>query len=147
MVFTSLLARRLYGVCVALSLGFGSMVLWGGATRFSGPAWEGPRRVGAFIHHEGDAWVTFGMAFLLYGLALLLILAWRRHARQLVIWCLRLGWVIYLGLATSFLWSLREIPTAAGTGVTAYTCIALLHVFLADDVAHPAAICSEVGKP
>lgn len=138
-IFRTLLAKRVYWSLVALAFGFGSAVLLGQADRFSGPGWTAPRKVGALLpgFGEEDAWISFGGAFVLYGLALVLVRALRQNRVERMVWALRAGVIVYGGLAVTFIFSLNLSPLAAGTGVPAYVTFAVLHGFLADDVKHP----------
>lgn len=120
---------RSYVLLAALSCGVGGVILAGGAERFSGPSFEGPRDLVAWL--PLDAWVWWGTLFMAHGVALALALK-----RPLAVHMLRFGMVVYAFLAITFAASVFQEPAAAATGVIAYTGFAALALFASDHLEH-----------
>lgn len=121
---------RLYVLCACLGIGLGVAILVGGAHRFSGPSFVGPRDlVEPWL--PWPAYWAWGTLFASYGLWVVFALG-RRHA----VHTLRFGVVVYLFLVLSFARSVGMDVRASLTGVVAYSAIAVLHLLLSDHLAH-----------
>lgn len=115
---------------IALAVGLGTVILVGGAERFSGPNFNGAHALTDWLPLF-PAHVYWGSLFMLYGGALILSLG-----RTIAVHTLRFGMVVYLFFAVSFAMSLHSEPKAALTAVVAYTIFFGIHTFLSDHLAH-----------
>lgn len=122
----SLLFIRMYAVTVLLAAGLGAVVLYGREERFSGPAFAGPRDFVEWVPVLAPYQVWAG-AFLIYGLLLVAALG-----RAYAVHVLRVGMILYFFFSLSFALSVLSNPVAAATGVVAYLCFFLIHLFLSD---------------
>lgn len=120
------LFMRIYVLMAALSCGVGAVILTGGASRFSGPGFRGPRDLVAWLPFF-DAWVYWGALFALHGIALALSMK-----RSIAVHTLRFGMVVYVFLAITFVVSVFKEPTAAAVGSVAYFVFAILALFMSD---------------
>lgn len=117
---------RTYVLLSCLGCGMGGVILTGGAARFSGPAFRGPRDLVDWLPIF-DAWVYWGVLFVLYGLALGIAMK-----RSIAVHVLRFGMVVYTFLSLTFMLSVLQEPTVAATGCVAYLIFAVLSLFMSD---------------
>lgn len=117
---------RSYVLLACLGCAIGGVILTGRSERFSGPAFRGPRDLVDWIPLL-DAWVCWGVLFLLYGLTL--GLAMKRAAAVHV---LRFGLVVYTFLALTLAVSVLREPTVAAIGCVLCMGFAALSLIMSD---------------
>lgn len=113
---------QVYSILIALAVGLGVAILAGGAERFASPGLNGPRNLLGWL--PGPAYAAWGIAFLIYGMALIVGLSRTRGTASAIVW---VGVAIYLFWAFGLLGSVLNDPQVAGTGVVAYSAAAALH--------------------
>lgn len=117
---------RSYVLLAGLGCGMGGVILTGGEDRFSGPAFRGPRDLVDWLPFF-DAWVYWGVLFLMYGMALGVTMK-----RPAAVHVLRFGLVVYSFLALTLAVSVLREPTVAAVGCVLCLGFAALSLFMSD---------------
>jgi hypothetical protein len=122
--YTSLFLRG-YVLMAAQGLGLGGVFMFGGESRFSGPAFHSLRDLTEWTTIPPH-WV-WGGVFMAYGFTLVFALgkSWAVHV-------LRGGLALYLFLALSFGGSAWNDERAAWSGLVSYSILAVVHLILSD---------------